>query len=185
MTLVTIRPGVVFDAPAAASFMRYEAALGRQADVNRTTVPYSVQLELYRQYLAGRYPYLVLHPDRSEHVYRGPGDGGNAWDTDERGPLLDDHGWKITNRAEGWHREYFPEHDKHIPTTTYEEEEDMDTRSIITKSAQDVKFELLRGRKRSISKAEWDAMRAVESAGGPKLAVAIMSQKQLDAIPGQ
>jgi hypothetical protein len=186
MSLVTIRPGVAFDAPAAASFQRIEAALGRRADVNRTTVPYQEQLDLWQAWDAGKYPHFVLHPKYSEHVYRAPGDGGNAWDTDERGQILEDHGWLLTNSSEPWHREYFIEHDNHLTPVTYEEEEeDMDTRSIIGLSVQAPKFELLRGRKRSISKAEWAAMRKVEAAGGPKLCIGYVTKAELDAIPGK
>lgn len=64
------------------------------------------------------------------------------------------------------------------------EDEEM-ARSIITKSSADVKFELGAGSKRSISQAEWAAMRAVEKAGGPTLAVGIVDQATLDGIPGK
>lgn len=114
MSLITIRPGVVLRPDAAASFRRYERALGRPADVNRTTSSFAVQENLYRLRQAGKYPYSVANPRTSNHVYRSDSDGGNAWDTDERGPLLDEHGWLATVKGEPWHREYHRDHDQHI-----------------------------------------------------------------------
>lgn len=71
------------------------------------------------------------------------------------------------------------------PTFTPINEEDDMARSFISTGTQAVKFELGVNSKRSISKAEWDAIRAVEAAGGPKVAVGIVSQAILDAIPGK
>lgn len=130
MPLIEIRPGVQFRPDAAASFRRYERDLGRPADVNRTVVPYDEQMDLYELRQAGKYPYSVAHPDESNHVYRSDTDGGNAWDTDERGPLLDEHGWIAVyddpNRKpyEPWHREYFASRDQHRndPDPTQEDE---------------------------------------------------------------
>lgn len=205
MSLVTIRPGVAFRDDAAASFRRLERDLGRQADVNRTTDSYDLQLGLYnayQAYLAGKGPWapLALHPDKSNHVYKpATNTGGTAWDTDDRDAKLAEHGWIADVPTEPWHRDYIASRDQHrndpapastptapaTHTPTYPQEEDMDTRSIITQSVQAPKFELLRGSKRSISKAEWAAMRAVEEEGGPKLAVAIVPVSVLNGIPGK
>lgn len=112
MTLVTIRPGVAFQQPAAESFQRYEHALGRPADVNRTTVSWDAQMVKYRAYLAylagGPWAPLALHPSKTKHVYR-PDDptSATAWDTDEHGDqLLEEHGWIADVADELWHREY-------------------------------------------------------------------------------
>lgn len=194
MSLITIRPGVTLRDDAAASFVRLERALGRQVDVNRTTESWSDQMQRYAAWLAyqngtGPKTARALHPRDSLHVYKPDTDkGGTAWDTDERGGVLDEHGWIADVAGEPWHREYRISHDQHLHDTVrpYTEEDDMaDTRSIITASAAGVKYELLRGSKRSISKAEWDAMRACEKQGGPKLAVATVPQATLDAIPGK
>lgn len=125
MSLITIRPGVQFRPDAAASFRRYEHALGRPADVNRTTSSYAVQDNLYRLRQAGKYPYSVANPRTSNHVYRSDTDGGNAWDTDERGPLLDEHGWLATVKGEPWHREYHQDHDQHL----HDQEGDMSAKA--------------------------------------------------------
>lgn len=199
MSLVHVRAGVVLRDDAARSFRRLELDLGRRVDVNRTTETWDQQMQRHLAYLAYRAgtgpwaPYAV-HPRDSNHVYKTTTDtGGTAWDTDERGATLVEHGWIADVAGEPWHREYRPHLDRHrfdpepantTATALYEEDE-MDTRSIITVSSKATKFELLRGSKRSIGKAEWDAMREVESAGGPKLAVAIVSQATLDAIPGK
>ncbi|MDF2826861.1 MAG: peptidase family [Mycobacterium sp.] len=104
---------VQFRPDAAASFRRMEAQQGRRLDVNRTVVPYGVQMDLYRKRQRGEYPYPVAHPDYSNHVYRSDTDGGNAWDTDERGDWLEDNGWIADVAGEDWHREYRPNRDNH------------------------------------------------------------------------
>lgn len=120
MTLVTVRPGVAFQADAAASFVRMEAQRGRRLDVNRTTVTWDEQMEPYRKYLAykngtGPAAPLALHPSKTKHVYR-PGDplSATAWDTDERGAWLDENGWMADVAGEPWHREYRRARDKHF-----------------------------------------------------------------------
>ncbi|OJU42014.1 MAG: hypothetical protein BGN97_04460 [Microbacterium sp. 69-10] len=130
MSLVVIRPGVQFRPDAAASFRRYEARIGRQADVNRTVVSYAEQDELYKLRQAGKYPYPVANPRVSDHVYRSDTDGGNAWDTDERGALLDEYGWVAEfPDVEPWHRVYHPARDQHrgepAPAGTTTQEDDM------------------------------------------------------------
>ncbi|MDY0829143.1 hypothetical protein SK224_08390 [Microbacterium sp. BG28] len=81
--------------------------------MNRTVVPYDVQMDLYKKRQRGEYPYTVAHPEFSDHVYRSDSDGGNAWDTDERGSWLDDNGWIADVEGEPWHRRYIPSRDKH------------------------------------------------------------------------
>lgn len=106
---------VQFRPDAAASFRRVERDAGRRASVNRTVVAYDVQMDLYKLRQAGLYPFPVAHPDYSNHVYRSDTDGGNAWDTEERGDWLDEHGWiAVIEEEEPWHREYQPWRDKHI-----------------------------------------------------------------------
>ena len=194
MSLITLRLGVAFRHDAAASFARIERHLGREADVNRTTVAYATQLDLYRLYQAGKYPHLVLHPDKSQHVYKPTTDtGGVAWDTDERGDFLDEHGWVIVNRAEPWHREYQKLRDQHIregwptstTTTPTDDEEEDDEMKIITTSAAAVKYEYLRGnRKRSIGTTEWGMLRRLEK-HGLTLAIETVTPAELAAIPGK
>lgn len=65
------------------------------------------------------------------------------------------------------------------------DQEDDTMRSFITLNSNATKYELGIGSKRSISKAEWAAIRALESAGGPKVIVAYVDQATLDAIPGK
>lgn len=134
-TVVQFRPD------AAASFLRLERRLGRKADVNRTVVPYEVQAALYAQWLAGKYPYPVAHPDYSNHVYRSDWNGGNAWDSDERNyDLWDEYGWVPTVKGEPWHFEYKPARDQHRfdPEPTPEpEEEDTDMRAVELSGAPD------------------------------------------------
>lgn len=125
MTLVTIRPGVVFRDNAARSIRRIENQLGRKLSFNRTTVSYDDQNDLYRDWLAGKHPEipLVLNPIYSVHVYK-PNvlHSGVASDSDERGDFWEDNGWVIVNKAELWHREYFPKLDKHINDKIIEKE---------------------------------------------------------------
>lgn len=111
---------VQFRPDAAASFRRMEAQQGRQLDVNRTVVDYDVQADLYAKRQRGEYPYKVAHPDESDHVYRSDTDGGNAWDTDERGPWLEENGWIADVSGEPWHRRYVPSRDqrRNAPTPT-------------------------------------------------------------------
>lgn len=74
------------------------------------------------------------------------------------------------------------------------QEDDMtSTRSFITESSAAPKFELTPGRKRSISTAEWDALRALEGQAKKdtpadpafRMVVAIVPKSTLDGIPGK
>lgn len=70
-------------------------------------------------------------------------------------------------------------------TTTDVDDEEYDMEPIyITESAQAAKFELRGGRKRSVSKAEWKALRAAESKGRT-LYVVIMTAAEISSIPGK
>lgn len=136
--LVTIREGVSFQEPAALSFQRIERQLGTRLDVNRSTVPYDEQKQLYEEWLAGMRPDipLVLNPEYSVHVYReGDSKSALAVDSDSYGPFWHDNGWYEVNSQEPWHREYQQNRDNHIndpkPEETIEEEdEDMTPRQI-------------------------------------------------------
>lgn len=66
---------------------------------------------------------------------------------------------------------------------TLEDNDNM--RQFISLNAAAPKFELGAGTKRSVSAEEWAIIRALESAGGPKVIIAFVSQKTLDAIPGK
>lgn len=109
-TLVTIRPGVQLAPDAAAAFQRYEAALGRQADVNSAYRDWDEQYQLWLDYQNGvpGAPY-ALHPDDSMHCK------GLAFDTDDRNTLMDEHGLiaTATNVGEPWHRDYIKDRDRH------------------------------------------------------------------------
>lgn len=123
MALVQIRPGVAFRADAAASFRRLEAAAGRPLDVNRTTESGELQQRARDAYLAyldgGPWAPLALDPDDSLHVYReDDDDSATAWDTDERGAWIEEHGWIADVPGEPWHREYRRSRDKHRNTPT-------------------------------------------------------------------
>jgi hypothetical protein len=83
-TIVWLRDGVGFVAPAAAAWARLEARLGRRAGVNSTYRDYNLQLSMWRAWLAyqaGTGPYpghsRALHPDESMHC------AGLAVDTNE------------------------------------------------------------------------------------------------------
>lgn len=188
MQLVKIREKVELRNDAAASFMRLERDKGQQ-QVNRTSSDYDVQLDLHEQYVRGEYPYLALHPDESEHVFKSKtGKGGIAWDTEERGAYLDEYGWLIVNNEEPWHREYRATADKHINDkapiqTEWDDDEESSEMNIIQLNAAGTKYELKNGRKRSISSHEWAALRALQRQG-LELRVVDVAKSVLDSIPG-
>lgn len=144
-TIETIRPGVQFTPPAAASFRRAETDLGRRIDVNSTFRDPVLQLRMYNAWLAyvqGRGPHpghsRALHPDQSVHCE------GNALDSDDwRTPgfitFMADRGWIRTaagDPTEQHHFEYQWWRDNHrnrpagtpkpTPTPELPEEEDED-----------------------------------------------------------
>jgi hypothetical protein len=151
-TIETIRPGVQFTPPAAASFRRAEADWGRPIDVNSTFRDPVLQLRMYNAWLAyvqGRGPRpghsRALHPDESVHTK------GAALDSDDwRQPgfisFMADHGWIRTaasDPTEQHHFEYQSLRDNHrnrpasgdskplpplpplVPVVPEEEDEDM------------------------------------------------------------
>lgn len=72
--LETIRPGVVFTPPAAASFRRAEHDLGRRIDVNSSTRDWDLQMSMYLAWQAwvngtGPKPWhaRAVHPKYSKH----------------------------------------------------------------------------------------------------------------------
>lgn len=108
--LVTIRPGVTFQADAAASFQRVEARAGRRVDVNSTYRDWNTQMRLYLAYkLDPKSNPLALHPDQSMHCR------GLALDTDDHALMrsMGDYGWRATVPSEPWHFDYFRTLDKH------------------------------------------------------------------------
>lgn len=130
-TIVTIRPGVQFTPPAAASFRRVEADLGRPVDVNSTYRDWDRQMSMYlawQAYVNGTGPIpphsRAIHPEYSIHCQ------GNALDSDDwRTPgfiaLAAEHGWIRTaasDPTEQHHFEYQYWRDQHrndpTPTTT-------------------------------------------------------------------
>lgn len=124
--IVWLAPGIGFTEPAAASFLRLVARLGRVPDVNRTTSDYATQLAMYNawsRYVASGYNASLkpnhsraLHPDKSVHVQ------GNAWDTDDWATpgfiaLAAEYGWIRTaanDPTEQHHFEYQSWNDRHI-----------------------------------------------------------------------
>lgn len=141
--IVWIRPGVGFVRPAADSFRRFEARLGRQADVNSTFRDWDKQMGMYdawRAWITGRGPKpphsRAVHPEYSIHCQ------GRAWDTDDwRTPgfiaLAAEYGWIRTaasDPTEQHHFEYIESRDQHrhepapapavasTPTLTLEED---------------------------------------------------------------
>lgn len=130
-TVTTIRPGVTFTPPAAASFRRVEHALGRHVGVNSTFRDWDRQMGMYRAWQAWvngtgpRPPHSrAVHPKYSIHCQ------GNALDSDEwRTPgfiaLAAEHGWIRTaayDPTEQHHFEYQSWRDQHrydpTPTST-------------------------------------------------------------------
>lgn len=111
--VVTIREGVTFTRPAAASFRRLERALGRHADVNSTYRDWDLQMRMHRNWLAwvagtGPRPAhsRALHPKYSRHT------SGLALDSDDwRTPgfiaLAAEHGWIRTAAADPTERHHF------------------------------------------------------------------------------
>lgn len=140
--IVWIRPGVGFVRPAADSFRRFEARLGRPADVNSTFRDWDKQMGMYlawQAYVNGRGPKpphsRAVHPDYSIHCQ------GRAWDSDDwLTPgfiaLAAEYGWIRTaasDPTEQHHFEYIESRDRHrhepvpttvTPTPTYSLEED-------------------------------------------------------------
>lgn len=164
---------------AAASLARVDARLGRALDVNEAGRTAARQWELWDRYAAGdRTIGKPAYPGSSPH------ESGQAIDTDDRVSWIAQHGWIADVPGEPWHYRYYAHLDKYVgttPTPVDEDEEEMKT--FITESADAVKYELLRGRKRSVSKAEWAALRKLQSEGMPMF-VAIVSRATLNAIPG-
>ena len=143
-TIITIRPGVAFAPPAAASFRRLERALGRQVDVNSTYRDWDLQLRMYndwRAYVDGTGPRpahsRAIHPKYSKHC-QGLALDSDDWRTPGFIPLAEEHGWIRTaasDPTERHHFEYQWWRDQHrndpapaghtIPTTQEDEEDDM------------------------------------------------------------
>lgn len=114
--IVTIRPGVAFAPPAAASWTRMEADAGRRIDCNSSYREWDKQLAMWaawNAYVGGSGPRpphgRAIHPEKSMHCQ------GLAADTDDVTLLLrlSDHGWRRTAPDEAWHFEYQAWHDQH------------------------------------------------------------------------
>jgi hypothetical protein len=108
--LVTIRPGVTFQADAASSFQRVEKRAGRRVDVNSTYRDWDEQMKLYLAYQRDpKNNPLALHPDLSMHCR------GLALDTDDHTLMrsMGDYGWRGTVTSEPWHFDYFRSLDKY------------------------------------------------------------------------
>lgn len=179
-TLVTLRPGVSFEAEAAASWARMETERGRPLDVNRSTVSRAEQQKKYddyRAYLAGGpWAPLALPPDKSWHCE--PIARASDTDDDEWIRAHPDHGWRFVVKDEKWHAQYYPHLDRHrgegmpagggarpIPTPTPEEEEDMQHRAFLMATSINDQpngpfnrwsCDAVAGTKRNIDAAEWE-----------------------------
>lgn len=134
--LVTLRPGLTLQAPAAASWARMEAERKDRLDVNssyRDPAEQQKAYDAYRAYLnGGPWAPLALRPELSWHCK------GLAVDTDDDQWVRDhpDHGWRFVVPTEKWHTQYYPELDKHagepagggavpLPEPTEDEEDGM------------------------------------------------------------
>lgn len=117
MTLVTIRPGVIFRDDAGASFQRMEAEIGT-IPCNSTYRSYLAQLAMYNAwtaYVQGRGPYpghsRAIAPWLSQHC------PGLAFDTPDAArvrAIAARHGWvQVADPTEQHHFEYRPELDQY------------------------------------------------------------------------
>lgn len=132
----TIRPGVQFTPPAAASFRRLEADLGRPVDVNSTYRDWNLQLRMYhdwRAYVDGTGPKpahsRAIYPSLSRHT-SGLALDSDDWSTPGFVALAAEHGWIRTaagDPTEQHHFEYQWWRDQHrddpIPAKTPLEDE--------------------------------------------------------------
>lgn len=119
----TIRPGVAFARPAAASWRRCEADLGRRIQTNSTTRDYALQLKMHNASVAyargvGRYPghSYAIHPDLSKHC-RGEAADSNEWTSASFNTFMAERGWIRTaasDPTERHHYEYQSWRDQHI-----------------------------------------------------------------------
>lgn len=135
-TIVWIRDGVGFTPPAAASFRRLEADLGRQVDVNSTFRDPATQDAMYRawqDYVNGRGPYpghsRALPASESVHC-QGEALDSDDWVTPGFIALAAEHGWIRTaawDPTEQHHFEYQADRDQHRADPTPDQEEDMFT----------------------------------------------------------
>ncbi|MDQ1169595.1 hypothetical protein QE392_001399 [Microbacterium proteolyticum] len=101
-TIVWLRPGVGYTAPAAASMRRLERALGREHDCNSSYRDYDEQMRMYnawqRYVNSGYNPRYkpnhsrAIHPDTSEHC-AGIADDSDDWTTPGYIDLAAEHGW--------------------------------------------------------------------------------------------
>lgn len=137
---VVIRPGAEFEAAAARSFRRANAAWrarsGRDIDVNSTYREWALQLSMYhawQAWVAGTGPKpnhsRAVHPDYSSHSL-GLGLDSDDWATAGFIPLLLEHGWVRTaasDPTERHHFEYQAWRDTHRndPAPAGDEEDDM------------------------------------------------------------
>ncbi|MGX9346390.1 hypothetical protein [Microbacterium sp. KNMS] len=136
-TIEWVRDGVGFTPPAAASFRRLEADLGRQVDVNSTFRDPATQDAMYRawqDYVNGRGPYpghsRALPASESVHC-QGEALDSDDWTTPGFIALAAEHGWIRTaawDPTEQHHFEYQASRDEHRgeqPQTTTTGEPDM------------------------------------------------------------
>lgn len=177
-TLVTLRPGVTFEAMAAASFARMERDRGKPLDVNFSTRAWDLQMSMYlawEAYVNGKGPKpnhgRAIHPKYSWHVPP----IARALDTDDDVWIRQhpEYGWLFVVADEKWHAQYYPNLDKFLGQPTGNEQKEEEEMSITilerkgnpqaTKSLYDVKT----GRAvRAISQDENTAFRAAQENGG-------------------
>ena len=114
--LVQLRPGVLFEEQAAASWARMEVERGQHLDTNRTTVSreaQQIERDKYLAYMNGTGPWapLALDPDDSWHCE--PIARASDTDDDEWIRAHPDHGWRFVVKSERWHAQYYPHLDLH------------------------------------------------------------------------
>lgn len=127
VSVVTIRPGVQFIAPAARAFHRAEAQVihefGREIDVNSTYRDWGLQLSMWQAWTAwteGRGPKpnhsQAAHPKYSRHT-QGAALDSDDWVNPRIVEILTEHGF-IRNQLhvpnEQHHFEWLADHDQHI-----------------------------------------------------------------------
>lgn len=101
-TIVWLRPGVGYTAPAAASMRRLERAIGREHDSNSSYRDYDEQMRMYnawqRYVNSGYNPRYkpnhsrAIHPDDSEHC-AGIADDSDDWTDPAYVEEAAEHGW--------------------------------------------------------------------------------------------
>ena len=178
--IVTIRPGVAFTPNAAKSFMRAEARLNRQIDVNSTYREWFKQLGMYNAweaYVNGTGPKpnhsRAIHPRYSSHCL-GLGLDSDDWTRPGFIAFMAEHGFIRTapnDPTEQHHFEYQISRDKYLnePIEKKDEDDDMFPIVYVKPSKSATVYEIKNGRKRALSAIEWQIINDAYAAAGVKV----------------